>query len=64
MAESVKNLLAAGLALLLATQVSAQTLPDPTRPPDALNPASAAGTAVSGPVLQSVLISVILGSTE
>ena len=43
--------------LLLTAHALAQALPDPTRPPDALNPVIAAGTAESGPVLQSVLIS-------
>jgi len=50
----------AGLAVcLLAASVQAQASADPTRPPDALNPAlvNAAGSPDTGPVLQSVLIS-------
>ena len=58
MAELVRKMAFAGLALWLVTGVaSAQTLADPTRPPDALNFATGAGATDSGPVLQSVLIS-------
>ncbi|MEA5097073.1 MAG: MSHA biogenesis protein MshK [Burkholderiaceae bacterium] len=50
--------LAACLALWsLGGMASAQSLPDPTRPPAALNPASGSDATESGPVLQSVLIS-------
>jgi MSHA biogenesis protein MshK len=49
----------AGCLLLAASAASAQTMTDPTRPPDALNPGLAGGAqyAITGPVLQSVLIS-------
>ena len=57
MAELVRKMAFAGLALwLMAGGASAQTLADPTRPPDALNFAAGADATESGPVLQSVLI--------
>jgi len=59
MAEPVMKTAAwiAGGVLFVAQAALAQALPDPTRPPDALNPVVAAGPSESGPVLQSVLVS-------
>lgn len=64
MAELMKSfrhaMRAVGFAgcMLFSASTAAQALPDPTRPPDALNPAQAGGApaATAGPVLQSVLI--------
>ena len=45
-------------AMLIASSAMGEVLPDPTRPPDALNPVFGnAVTVNAGPVLQSVLIS-------
>jgi MSHA biogenesis protein MshK len=59
MKEPMMRMVIGACLLLAVCSVRAQLVPDPTRPPDALNPALAsAGSAQhAGPVLQSVLVS-------